>query len=392
MGRTAEALINPEILTWARETVGFSEDDLAAKLKVDTETVQAWENGSKRPSIAKLKQIANALKRPMAVFYLPSKPQDMRPPKDFRGLIPGRAGAFSPQLSVELRLAEARREDALALLEELEEAPSAFEFTAALSENPETIAERLTQYLGIDQFVIDQCDTIYDARKAWKTAIEDKGVLVFQTTNVDTSEMRGFSFSLAPLPIAVVNGKDAPAGQIFSLLHELSHIALNQGGICDFDEELPRDPNNQRIEVFCNHVAGAALVPSEQLIQHEIVQANQGEIEWDDEQLADLAKRFRCSQEVVLRRLLINNLTTPAFYAAKRAEFLQRYKTLADERKGQSFPVEHFRKVINRNGYYFSRLVVDSYRREAITGAELSRLLNVKLVHLDSISQALGVG
>jgi len=391
MAKTAEALINPEVLTWARETVGFSEDDLAAKLKVNAETVQAWENGSKRPSIAKLKQIANTLKRPMAVFYLPSKPEDLRPPKDFRGLVPGHAGAFSRQLSVELRLAEARREDALALLEELEEEPNAFEFAATLDENPEAVAGRLTQYLGIDQVVIDRCDNIYDARRTWKTAIEDRGVLVFQSTNVDTSEMRGFSFSLAPLPIAVVNGKDAPAGQIFSLLHELSHIALNQGGICDFDEELPRDPNSQRIEVFCNHVAGAALVPAEQLVQHEIVQANRGETEWGDEQLGDLATHFRCSQEVVVRRLLINNLTTPAFYAAKRAEFLQRYKALAQERQEQSIPVPYFRKVLNRNGYYFSRLAVDSYKREAITGPELSRLLNMKLMHLDNISQALGV-
>lgn len=391
MAKTAEALINPEVLTWARETVGFSEDDLAAKLKVEADTVRAWEGGNERPSIAKLKQIANTLKRPMAVFYLPTKPEDMRPPKDFRGLVPGHAGAFSPQLSVELRLAEARREDALALLEELEEEPSTFEFTAALADNPETVAEQLTQYLGIDQFVISRCDSIYDARKTWKTAIEDKGVLVFQANNVDTSEMRGFSFSLAPLPVAVINGKDAPAGQLFSLLHELTHIALNQGGICDFDEELPRDPNSQRIEVFCNHVAGAALVPAKQLLKHEIVQANRGDPEWDDEQLSDLANRFRCSQEVVLRRLLIHDLTTPDFYAFKRAEFLQRYQALAQERQGQVIPVPYFRKVINRNGYYFSRLAVDSYKREAITGPELSRLLNMKLRHLDNISQALGV-
>jgi Zn-dependent peptidase ImmA (M78 family)/DNA-binding XRE family transcriptional regulator len=391
MARTAEAIITPEVLTWARETVGFSEDDLAAKLKVEVDAVHAWERGSERPSIAKLKQIANILKRPLAVFYLPTKPQDMRPPKDFRGLIPGHAGTFSPQLSVELRLAEARREDALALLEELEEEPSPFEFTATLTDNPETVAEQLISYLEVDQFVINRCNSIYDARKAWKTAIEDKGALVFQANNIDTSEMRGFSFSLAPLPIAVINGKDSVNGQIFSLLHELTHIVLNQGGICDFDEDLPRDDNAQRLEVFCNHVAGAALVPADRLLQHDIVRENKGDTEWDDEQLNDLATHFRCSQEVVLRRLLIHDLTTPVFYARKRAEFIRRYQAMAQERQGQSFPVPYFRKVLNRNGYYFSRLAVDSYKREAITGPELSRLLNMKLTHLENISQALGV-
>ena len=74
MAKTTEALINPQVLTWARVTVGFSIDDLAAKLKVDTNKVSAWEAGSARPSIAKLKQISNTLKRPLAVFYLPTPP------------------------------------------------------------------------------------------------------------------------------------------------------------------------------------------------------------------------------------------------------------------------------------------------------------------------------
>lgn len=388
MAKTTEALINPQVLTWARVTVGFSIDDLAAKLKVDTNKVSAWEAGSARPSIAKLKQISNTLKRPLAVFYLPTPPSDLKPPKDFRGLVPGHADSFSPRLNLELRLAEARREDALTLLEELEEEPVTFDFKTSIDDDPEAVAEALNKFIGIDQFTIAQCSNAYDARKAWKSAIEDKGVLVFQTSNVNMSEMRGFSMSLFPLPIAVINGKDSPNGQIFSLLHELTHIALRQGGICDFDENLPRDADAQRIEVFCNHVAGASLVPSKQLQQHDTVKENAGNDIWNNDQLDTLSKYFRCSKEVVLRRLLINGLTTSGFYAKKREEFIKEYREIAKE--SGSFPVPYFRKVINRNGYYFSKLALDGYMREAITGPELSKLLNMKLKHLSDIKNALG--
>lgn len=388
MAKTAEAIINPEVLTWARETVGYSIEDLAAKVKVDPNTVFAWENGSERPSIAKLKLIADKLKRPLAVFYLPTPPEDTRPPKDFRGLLQGHAGSFSPRLTVELRLAQARRDDALELLEELEEEPVTFDFRAQLDEDPEAVAERLSAFIGVDQFLIDQCKTAYDARKTWKNAVENKGVLVFQAANVETSEMRGFSLSVFPLPVAVVNSKDSPNGQIFSLLHELTHIALRQDGICDFDEDFPRDQDAQRLEVFCNHVAGAMLVPSLALMQHEIIRDNPGNQEWDSYQLGELSTHFRCSREVILRRMLINHLTTPAFYRQKRQEFINEYKAMAQD--GGSFPVPYFRKVINRNGYYFSKLAVDSYMREAITGAELSKLLNMKLKHLSDLTHALG--
>ena len=135
MTKTSEAVINPDILTWARETVGFSIEQLAEKLKVKPDRVHAWEMGSERPSIAKLKTIADQLKRPIAVFYLNEPPDDMRPPKDFRGLVSGHAGYFSQRLHVELRLAEARREDALNLLEELEEESVEFKWRAVEQRN-----------------------------------------------------------------------------------------------------------------------------------------------------------------------------------------------------------------------------------------------------------------
>jgi hypothetical protein len=43
MSRTPEALINATLLVWARESIGLSLDDAAAKLKLPSERLAAWE-------------------------------------------------------------------------------------------------------------------------------------------------------------------------------------------------------------------------------------------------------------------------------------------------------------------------------------------------------------
>ena len=62
MAKSVKALITPEVLRWARERRIKVEIDYAAKkLKIDPERLEAWENGTERPTIAQLKNIAKTL-------------------------------------------------------------------------------------------------------------------------------------------------------------------------------------------------------------------------------------------------------------------------------------------------------------------------------------------
>src|SRR6202044_2284517 len=83
-----------------------------------------------------------------------------------------------------------------------------------------------------------------DAFRQWRFVLERAGILTLQATELQLAEARGFSISLRPLPVAVVNIKDAPRGRIFTLLHELVHVMLNDGGICDL--------HDADIEAYCN--------------------------------------------------------------------------------------------------------------------------------------------
>lgn len=80
MSRSIPALIKPALLTWARERAGLPLADAAAKVDIELERLQQWEQGTDRPSIAQLRKIGEVYKRPLAVFFLSEPPPRLRPP------------------------------------------------------------------------------------------------------------------------------------------------------------------------------------------------------------------------------------------------------------------------------------------------------------------------
>ena len=63
--------------------------------------------------------------------------------------------------------------------------------------------------------------------------------------------MRGFSIAARLLPAIVLNIKDSPYARVFTLIHELAHVILQEEGVCELYEDLGC------VEVFCNAVAAS---------------------------------------------------------------------------------------------------------------------------------------
>jgi transcriptional regulator with XRE-family HTH domain len=59
MAKSVKALINPAMLTWAREQAGYSLADAAHKLGIDDARLQALEADQEIPTFAKLLDIAD---------------------------------------------------------------------------------------------------------------------------------------------------------------------------------------------------------------------------------------------------------------------------------------------------------------------------------------------
>ena len=389
------AKVRPELLKWGRTSAGFTIEEAAAKAGVKPEQVAAWETpDADRPTMNQLRTLAKAYKRPISVFYLSKPPRDPGVMHDFRRLPGEVALVYSPALRLEIRAAHQRRDVALSLLEELEQDPPRFTSRVALADDPEAAAAFARNVLGITYAEQVKWREERKAYNSWRRAIEAVGVLVFQSVGIPTSEMRGFSIAQDVLPVIAVNQKDKPHGRTFSLLHEFTHLLLHESGLCDFDEDALRPPEESRVEIFCNRVAGAALVPRDHLLQEPIVAARgDGQHPWSDEELELLARTYGVSREVVLRRLLILNRTTPEFYGAKRREYLAQYKRAEEEKR----PPENFarnlpQEALSNFGRKFAGLVVETYQQDRIALSDAAQYLGVRAKHLPTVQEMIRDG
>jgi Zn-dependent peptidase ImmA (M78 family)/DNA-binding XRE family transcriptional regulator len=386
--KRVEAAVKPELLVWARESAGLALEEAAQKIQVKPERLASWESGSRRPTINQLRNLGRVYKRPLAVFFLSKPPKKFKAMHDYRRLPGEVAGVASPQLRLEIRRARYRREVALELFRLRGEPAPSFQARARLTEDPEEVAAKARKLLGLSYETQTSFRTAYDALNGWRTALEDSGVLVFQARDVDLAEMRGFSIADQPLPAIVANIKDRPRGRVFTLLHELAHLMLREEGLCDLSEHVSVPPEERRMEVFCNHVAGAILIPRDTLLGEEILQQHGTSPTWHDDELLALARRYEVSQEAMLRRLLILGRTSQKFYQAKRNELVEIYAQQKDDTDSEGRFAPPDRLAVATAGKGFVRLVLDSYYNERITASDLSDFLGVRLKHMSKIEQA----
>jgi Zn-dependent peptidase ImmA (M78 family)/DNA-binding XRE family transcriptional regulator len=387
-----KANVTPELLSWARRSAGYALEEAAKKINnISAEKLAAWEEGTDQPTVKQLYKLAEVYKRPVGTFFLSELPQDFTIPRDFRRLPGEVAGVYSPALRRQIRLAEERREAALDLFEGLGEEPPTFPLAATLDDDPEELASRIREALGVDpteQFSWRDPQR-YKPFRQWRRRIENLGVLVFQATGVESQEMLGFSFAEPVLPVIAVNRKVHPNGRIFTLLHEFVHLMLRQSSICDIDEEAPRPPEEQRIEVFCNRVAGAALVPAEVIVREEIVAARPAaRREWVEEDIKALALRFSVSREVIVRRLLIAGRTTEEFYRRKRREYFQQ-PAIGDEQAGG--PENRAVRALSTLGTSFIALILESHHQGHLTLSQVSGLIGERVRWVPEIERRITV-
>lgn len=389
MARSVKALINSELLGWARKSAHMSLAEAARKAKVSKEKLAAWEAGEDAPTVAKLRVLAKAYRRPLSVFYLSEKPRDFAPLKDFRRLPGEVAGFLSVRLAAEIRMAQERREFALELYDELGEEPPRLNLNAQVGDDPDAIGSMVRRALGVG---LEEQREWLDPREAyngWREKIEALGVLVFQLSRIPVSEVRGFAVANDGLvPIIAVNSKDSYTARSFSLIHEFAHLLLGENSISDYDErtsEAPRFQGVDRIEVFCNAVAAACLLPRESVLAEEAVLRHR-KGPWADEELDALAKVYGVSQHAMLRRLVTFGLATPEFYRRKLREYEEQAARL-NAKKAKGGPRPHVATLANL-GRRYARLVLEGYYNRRLTLSEVSGQLNLKVSHIPKLEAA----
>ena len=250
------ATVKPEILAWARASAGFTLDAAAKGLKVDVSILTLWEDedGTEAPSIPQLRALAALYRRPLAAFYLQEVPRRFQVLGDLRRPRQGEDQAYSPALTQEIRSAQQRRALAQELAADLGDDAQPFRFRLR-SETAEEAGEAIRQFLRIAPKVIQQFGSDPSGRTAlntWRTAIEDAGVLVFQSSRIPQTEASGFAVAYDETPVIVINRKDVPQRRLFSLLHEFAHLALRESGVSDLRIDSQQTTASADVEMRCN--------------------------------------------------------------------------------------------------------------------------------------------
>jgi Zn-dependent peptidase ImmA (M78 family) len=197
---------------------------------------------------------------------------------------------------------------------------------------------------------------------------------------LDASEFRGFALADEYAPLVFINGADSKAAQMFTLAHELAHIWLGQSALSDSDRTT-RVAN--RAEIWCNSVAAELLVPKG-IFEEEIRGGA-----YDQAELPRLARRFKVSQLVILRRYRDLGKLKPEDFWNEYAAELDRLRSLAASAGGGNFYATEGVRV----GRRFAKALVRSTLEGNTLYRDALRLLSIsKIGTFQEFAHSVGVG
>ena len=196
---------------------------------------------------------------------------------------------------------------------------------------------------------------------------------------LDPREFRGLALADALAPLGFIHGGDTKAAQMFTLAHELAHIWLGLSAVSD--AQASRMPEHE-VERWCNRVAAELLVPL------AVVRAEYQPGNPLGEEVNRLARRFKVSTLVVLRRIHdAGGLTQDQLWRAYGEE-LERLRALPTGSGG-----DFYLTLGARASKRFARALVVSTLEGRSSFTEAFRLLGFKkMATFRELGHSLGAG
>jgi Zn-dependent peptidase ImmA (M78 family) len=362
------AEVNPILLRWARERAILRAPTLARRFP----RLDSWERGETLPTLPQLESFAKATHTPIGYFFLPEPPVERVPIPDFRTIANKGVVRPSPDLLDTLYLCQQRQDWYRDFARSTGETPLAFVGSVPVGEDVVKAAALIRHALSFDLDERRDLSTWTDALRRFIEQADAAGVLVMVSgvvgsnnrRKLDPEEFRGFALADNLAPLVFINGSDTKAAQMFTLAHELVHIWLGQSALSDAG---PASIPAHRVERWCNQVAAELLVPLEVLRAEYDGEANL------PTEMKRLAKRFKVSTLVVLRRLHDAGKLSQAVY---RAAYEEELATLlqAPRSKGGDF----YLTLAARASKRFARALVVSTLEGRSTFTEAFRLLGFR--------------
>ena len=376
------AYINPKILKKVRERYGYSLEK-ASKNILQSEKLEKVESGQEYMTFSQLKLIAKKFKLPITYFY--SNDENIEKIEERFRSVRSQNIPYSPKLQEIINTVTNKRDITIEFKKYDDLGYNYYFFDLLkLSDSVKESAEKLRNFFHINE-KHKLWRTERDALNSWIEELTQLGILVFQYSFDSSEIIRGFSISKIPYPVIVLNKKDAVLGRLFSLLHEFIHLSLKDDEELSFGMSIEQTP----VEAFCNKVSAEILMPEKEFLSSKIILEHNKDYNYTDEEIKKLHKEFWVSEEVILNRLNTLKLITRNNYKIhydriKKEEKikLEKKKEKEKDQKGGQSPVK---KVMSENSKIFLNNVLKAYDEKEYTSGKLSKVLNLKLKHLDKL-------
>jgi len=377
--------VAPEMLMWARRRSGRQVSDFAKRFP----KLRQWESGDLAPTMRQLEGYAKATHTPVGFFFLTTPPEEKVPLPDFRTFGDEEVLTPTPDLLDTVYACELRQDWYRGFAEDHGLEPVELVGSLSADDDAEEAAGRLRDLLGFGLARRVAFRTWSEALDGLREHAEAAGVLVMTNgvvgndthRKLNPREFRGFALADEFAPVVFINGADTKAAQIFTLVHELAHLAL--GGSALSRPDLADLTMGSGVEAWCNRVAAELLVPRTS-IAAEFTNGPDLTAELDR-----LAKFYKVSTLVVLRRIYDTGLMSWSKYRpAYEAELARVLDLASTSGSGGNFYNTEPIRVSRR----FAQALVTDTTEGRTLHRDAFRLLGFKKFStFEELSQRLGV-
>ena len=251
------------------------------------------------------------------------------------------------------------------------------------------IADTIRKDLGLNIEWYKDCGNPSEAFNKVRGLLEECGIVVMMNGIVgknthralDVNEFRAFAMVNEWAPLIFINGADSAGGRLFSLFHELVHLWIGEN---DLYNDTKYSANGIKpIEVTCNAVAGALMVPKTVFLEKWNNNTN------DDihEKIKELARMFRCSSSVIARRALDNKKIDQNVYNMVIADAIEAYIQTKQEKSSGG---DYYRVARSKLDGVFVRALCESVNSGRTSFTEAYRLTNTTSKTFSEVASGLG--
>lgn len=361
--------INPQLIAWAADQAGVGLDYFAQKLS--SRDADKIKDGSL--SEAQVRRAAELAKVKLYHLFLDTPPSLPKLPlADFRTLRAAESLSkdfYDVYYDVEYK--QKWFKDYL-LREGAEPLPFVGKFSKVT--DYKIIAADIREALSIQSkpTSIRRPEAYYsflvEKAEALRILVFKNGVVGNNTSRaLSVSEFRGFTVADPIAPVIFINGKDAPAAWVFTLIHELAHIWRGESAISDAASNSSRSE-----EIICNKIAAEVLVPEVDF--RHIWENSKGNVE---AKLLAAQLYFVVSSLVIARRALDLGFINQATYNKKAQSF--------SEPTASGSGGNFYSSLNIRNSKTLTKIVTDLAVTGALSFKEAGKLLQISPVNVVTV-------